>query len=178
MTRTIPTVDYRLALSRQRGRAASICPRRWRCAQRNRFFRTVAPRHPRELVNETYAQCDAFFDLDESTKRTYLQPDIGHQRGYTAFGIEHAKDNPAPRPQGKGILAKRSALPDDGTVPTYPQNIWPSQHVAGFQATTESLFTQAWNNSPNAFSRRARCTSEKRRIGYRRCPSMETPSCA
>ena len=81
MTRTIPTVDYRLALSNSE-------------EERNRFVQDVgdalkeigffALSHhgiPRELVNETYAQCDAFFDLDESTKRTYLQPDIGHQRG-------------------------------------------------------------------------------------------------
>ena len=27
---------------------------------------------------------------------TYARREISHQRGYTAFGVEHAKDNPAP----------------------------------------------------------------------------------
>ena len=77
--------------------------------------------------------------MDEAKKRLYLQPDIGHQRGYTAFGVEHAKDNPAP--DLKEFWQSGRAYPNDGTTPTYPQNVWPTQHVKGFQATTEDLFS-------------------------------------
>ena len=140
MTRTIPTVDYRLALSNSEEERHRFVQDVGDALKEIGFFALSHHGIPRELVNETYAQCDAFFDLDESTKRTYLQPDIGHQRGYTAFGIEHAKDNPAP--DLKEFWQSGRPYPDDGTVPTYPQNIWPSQHVAGFQSITESLFTQ------------------------------------
>ena len=49
-----------------------------------------------QLIDEAYQQGDAFFSLPKAIKQSYLQPKIAHQRGYTAFGVEHAKDNDAP----------------------------------------------------------------------------------
>ncbi len=47
-----------------------------------------------ERVRAAYADVKAFFDLPEATKRQYLVPGTGGARGFTAFGEEHAKDNP------------------------------------------------------------------------------------
>ncbi|MCA9704567.1 MAG: isopenicillin N synthase family oxygenase [Myxococcales bacterium] len=44
------------------------------------------------LLQRTYAQAEAFFALPEPIKRRYETPEDGRQRGYTSFGVEHAKD--------------------------------------------------------------------------------------
>ena len=139
MTRVHPSIDFRLALSGDEGERARFVSEVGDALRDIGFFALTHHGIPRALVDDTYAKCDAFFDLDEPTKRTYLQPDIGHQRGYTAFGVEHAKDNPAP--DLKEFWQTGRPYPGDGTVPTYPQNVWPTTHVAGFQATTETLFS-------------------------------------
>ena len=89
-------------------------------------------------IEETYLQAENFFNLDEETKRLYLRPEISHQRGYTAFGIEHAKNNPAPDLKefwqtGRGNQGSESDL-------TYPANNWPSQHLPEFEVNVDSLY--------------------------------------
>lgn len=44
-----------------------------------------------DLVNELYKEVKAFFALPLEIKKKYEGLDIGGQRGYTAFGMEHAK---------------------------------------------------------------------------------------
>ena len=139
MSRSIPTIDFRLAVSDSPADRTMFVNHVGDALKDIGFFALTHHGIPRELIDETYARCDAFFGLDEATKSTYLQPDIGHQRGYTAFGVEHAKDNPAP--DLKEFWQTGRPYPEDGTVPTYPKNIWPTEHVEGFQATTEALFT-------------------------------------
>ena len=91
-------------------------------------------------IEETYKQAEYFFDLDEETKRSYLRPDISHQRGYTAFGIEHAKNNPAPDLKefwqtGRGNQGSETDL-------TYPANIWPTNHLPDFEMNVDSLYNK------------------------------------
>ncbi len=43
------------------------------------------------LLEQTYAAASAVFALDEETKRRCERPQEGRQRGYTPFGVEHAK---------------------------------------------------------------------------------------
>jgi isopenicillin N synthase-like dioxygenase len=139
MVRTIPTVDFQLALSELEQDRETFVQDVGNALKDIGFFALINHGIPRSLINETYRQCDAFFDLDEATKRTYLQPNIAHQRGYTAFGVEHAKDNPAP--DLKEFWQAGRPYPNDGSTPTYPQNVWPTEHVEGFQETTEKLYS-------------------------------------
>ena len=139
MSRSIPSIDFRLATSEVEEDRTSFVAQVGDALKDIGFFALTHHGIPRALIDETYAQCDAFFDLGEQEKRTYLQPDIGHQRGYTAFGVEHAKDNPAP--DLKEFWQTGRAYPEDGTQPTYPKNIWPTAHVEGFQSVTETLFS-------------------------------------
>jgi len=44
-----------------------------------------------DLVEELYKEVKAFFSLPLETKKKYERKEIGGQRGYTAFGTEHAK---------------------------------------------------------------------------------------
>ena len=139
MSRSIPSIDFRLATSEVEEDRTSFVTQVGDALKDIGFFALTHHGIPHALIDETYAQCDAFFDLEEQEKRTYLQPDIGHQRGYTAFGVEHAKDNPAP--DLKEFWQTGRAYPEDGTQPTYPKNIWPTAHVEGFQSVTETLFS-------------------------------------
>lgn len=88
MTRSIPSIDFRLATSDMAEERQRFVQEVGDALKDIGFFALTNHGIPRSLIDDTYAQCDAFFDLDEATKRLYLQPDIGHQRGYTAFGVE------------------------------------------------------------------------------------------
>ncbi len=46
---------------------------------------------PQALIDRFYAESRAFFALPETVKRQYEIPGMAGQRGYTAFGVEHAK---------------------------------------------------------------------------------------
>ena len=47
----------------------------------------------KELVDDFYAASKKFFALPEATKRKYEVKGLAGQRGYTAFGTEHAKQS-------------------------------------------------------------------------------------
>ena len=50
---------------------------------------------PEGLIADAYRAVKAFFDLPLATKVKYEVPGSGGARGYTRFGVEHAKDHPA-----------------------------------------------------------------------------------
>ncbi|MBL7543030.1 MAG: isopenicillin N synthase family oxygenase [Bdellovibrionaceae bacterium] len=45
-----------------------------------------------ELITRAYEILEAFYKLPTETKRKYVSPKVGGQKGYTPFGKEHAKD--------------------------------------------------------------------------------------
>ncbi|MCP4810278.1 MAG: hypothetical protein GY913_23865 [Proteobacteria bacterium] len=47
---------------------------------------------PLDLVAQGYETAKGLFALSADTKRRYETPENGRQRGYTSFGVEHAKD--------------------------------------------------------------------------------------
>jgi isopenicillin N synthase-like dioxygenase len=49
-----------------------------------------------KLLERFYATARSFFDLPLHKKLEYHFPELHGQRGYTSFGVEHAKDNPFP----------------------------------------------------------------------------------
>jgi len=83
-----------------------------------------------ETINELYKQVKAFFDLPTEVKEKYVRPEDG-QRGYAAFGKEHAKNS------NKGDLKEFwqfGQVVDDENDPlfnTYPDNIY-CEEVPGF----------------------------------------------
>ena len=48
---------------------------------------------PRDLIYENYSNFQRFFEMPEAIKKRYEDPATGRQRGYTSFGVEHAKDS-------------------------------------------------------------------------------------
>jgi len=46
---------------------------------------------PSSLIHKNYATFEELFALSDDQKRAYERPEHGRQRGYTSFGVEHAK---------------------------------------------------------------------------------------
>ena len=90
----VPEIDYRLWLEdetkgefvRKLGDALSDIG----------FFSLSNHGIPQELIDSTYSNGADFFALDRNQKSRYKLSDIGHQRGWTPFGTEHAKDTNIP----------------------------------------------------------------------------------
>ncbi len=92
------------------------------------------------LVDKAYQFTRAFFDLPEATKQAYEDLTIGGQRGYTAFGREHAKDSDAP--DLKEFWHVGQDLPAGHRLAKeYPANIWPRE-VPEFKPTMTELYKQ------------------------------------
>lgn len=77
------------------------------------------------LIRDVYALWQSFFALDEPAKRRYAGIESG-ARGYTPFGVEHAKDNPTP--DLKEFWHVGQELPPDHPLAhEYPPNVWPRE---------------------------------------------------
>ena len=82
------------------------------------------------LLGRAYGLAETTFALDEAAKRRYA----AGMRGYTPFGVEHAKDNGHPDlKEFWQIGHEASAGPD------FPPNVWPDE-TPGFRPTFQALF--------------------------------------
>jgi isopenicillin N synthase-like dioxygenase len=86
------------------------------------------------LLDRAYQQAEQVFALPVDTKMTYR----GGLRGYTPFGLEHAKGRHLPD------LKEFWQIGHDVDVgapidPLFPPNVWPRE-IAGFEATFRALF--------------------------------------
>lgn len=93
---------------------------------------------PQELIDRNYELFEEFFALDADTKRKYEQPESGRQRGYTPFGMEHAKDNE--KPDLKEFWHVGREFDGDSTLAErMPQNVWPEE-LPEFRDNTLALY--------------------------------------
>ncbi len=84
--------------------------------------------HPisNELLNKAYSLSEALFSLPADTKKNYVSKNGGGQRGYTPFGVEHAKDQAVA--DLKEFWHVGRELPENHKYSqVYPQNLWPSE---------------------------------------------------
>ena len=93
-----------------------------------------------DLIAKGWETAKAFFALPVETKRAYLVPDGGGQRGYTAFGTEIAK-GASENDLKEFWHVGRELQPGDPLAETMPPNIWPSE-LPDFQAIFSSLFAE------------------------------------
>ena len=145
--RSIPVVDYADYLSQDENRKHEFIQAVGDSLKDIGFFALKNHGIPLTAIDDAYKQGDEFFSLSDEIKRSYLQPEIAHQRGYTAFGVEHAKNNPAP--DLKEFWQTGRSHPTSGKTPTYVQNVWPDQHVSEFKAVIDGLYTQMESLSAN-----------------------------
>jgi isopenicillin N synthase-like dioxygenase len=78
---------------------------------------------PDGAIREAYALFDRFFALDEVDKRT-CTGGRGGARGYTPFGVEHARDSALPDLK-EFFHVGRELPPGHPRRRQYPTNVWP-----------------------------------------------------
>ena len=93
-----------------------------------------------DLLATAYATSAQVFGLPEGTKKQYETPEDGRQRGYTSFGVEHAKDSDKPDLKefwhvGRSLSSDHE-LSAEGLV---PKNLFPAE-VPAFGETMSKLF--------------------------------------
>ena len=88
------------------------------------------------LISESYRQVEAFFALPLADKQKYHIPGVGGARGYTALGVETARDSKHPDLKEFWHVG----LDLDGEAPhqsLYP-NVWPTE-IPGFEPALKQL---------------------------------------
>ena len=90
------------------------------------------------LITEAYQAIKAFFDLPLASKVAYEIPGSGGARGYTRFGVEHAKDHPAVDLKEFWHVG-REHVPGAAWTKDYPPNVWPTE-IPGFREQTWALY--------------------------------------
>ena len=139
MARTIPILDFADFSSSDKNRQTRFVQEVGNSLKDIGFFALKNHGIPIDLIKRSYDQGDAFFGLEKATKKAYSRPEIAHQRGYTAFGVEHAKDNLAPDLKefwqtGRGH--------QDHEKPSYPKNVWPDDILPQFRPVVDNLYNQ------------------------------------
>jgi isopenicillin N synthase-like dioxygenase len=75
-----------------------------------------------ELIDELYKYAKEFFALPTDIKVLYQKPELAGQRGYTSFGMEHAKGSEAPDLK-EFYQYGQTVEDDDPVVAEYPPNV-------------------------------------------------------
>jgi len=83
-----------------------------------------------DLIQMAYRTATAVFALSPTVKARYEQLELNGQRGFTAFGREHAKDSPHPDLKEFWHI---------GREPAEPANLWPRE-VPEFRLAMVALF--------------------------------------
>ncbi len=93
--------------------------------------------HPisKETLDLAYKKSEQLFNLPVSQKEKY---NVGENRGYTPFGVEHAKDSKAPDLKEFWHVG-RELEPNNILAATYPKNVWPEE-VSDFKNIYLDLF--------------------------------------
>lgn len=93
-----------------------------------------------DVIDAGYKAVQNFFAQDDETKKKYVCPRGGGQRGYTPFGLEHAKDNPH-MDLKEFWHTGREISADDELIEFYPQNIWPDNNPV-FKESLSELYSE------------------------------------
>jgi isopenicillin N synthase-like dioxygenase len=98
------------------------------------FFTLADHNVPAELLERAYDLSARVFALPEADKLKYA----AGMRGYTPFGVEHAKDHAKPDLKEFWQIG-HDPSPDAPADEPFPENVWPAE-VAEFRQTFTALF--------------------------------------
>ncbi len=93
---TIPTVSLKDYLSNDEARNKKFIDTVGMALSEIGFFALSDHNLSDEEIAVAYEKSKDFFALSNEVKKSYVVPGIQGQRGFTAFGVEHAKDHDAP----------------------------------------------------------------------------------
>ena len=140
MTRdSIPTLDLREYAEGDAASREAFVQKMGEAFEDIGFFALTGHGIPLDDITRAYDVSETFFNMDDSTKMRWNQD--GNQRGYVPFGIEHAKDNPAP--DLKEFWQTGRTLPDGHALKSeYSTNIWPTGDCPEFGPAVDGLYIQ------------------------------------
>jgi isopenicillin N synthase-like dioxygenase len=92
------------------------------------------------VFDRTYEAYKRFFALPEEVKRKYETPEDGRRRGYTSFGVEHAKDSDKPDLK-EFFHVGRELPPSDPMAARLPKNQWPEE-IEEVEAASKALYEE------------------------------------
>lgn len=93
------------------------------------FFAVTDHGIDRAVIDRAYAVAEAFFELPSAVKAQYAIAGGRGQRGFTAFGMEHAKGNDAPDLKEFWHVG-REFHPDHAAYRSLNPNVWPTEITA------------------------------------------------
>ena len=133
---SIPTLDLREYTDGDADSRAAFVTKMGEALEDIGFFALSGHGIPLSDIDKAYEVAEDFFKKPELEKMRWNQD--GNQRGYVPFGIEHAKDNPAPDLKefwqtGRVLAADHPAKAD------FPENIWPDPT---FEGAIDGLYVQ------------------------------------
>ena len=144
--RSIPTCDMRDLNSEDPEQKKRFIQQMGDALKDIGFFALENHGIPIPEIEAAYEEAQNFFSLDSDTKSSYEQRQINRQRGFTSFGVEHAKDNPAPDLK-EFWQTGRTLDSEHPKFKTYPSNIWPDKDCPSFKEVIDGLFLKMENIS-------------------------------
>ena len=132
MLQTIPVLSLRDFVSGEPQRQQSFVEQLGQALESVGFFALTDHGIEAPLIHSAYAATAAVFLLPEPVKAGYEDLALKGQRGFTAFGREHAKDSPAADLKEFWHVGRENAI---------PENVWPAA-VPQFQPAMTALFEQ------------------------------------
>lgn len=102
------------------------------------FLNVEGHRIDADLIRGTYRLWQDFFELDAEKKGRYSGVE-GGARGYTPFGVEHAKGRSTPDLKEFWHVGQEDP-PQGADLDLYPPNVWPEEVVPGITEPTIRLY--------------------------------------
>ncbi len=93
------------------------------------------------LLKQAYEVLEKIYSLPDEKKRSYISEKGGGQRGYTAFGTEHAKGAEV-KDLKEFWHVGREVSEDHAYSKYYPKNIYPTDAAPEFEVIFEKLYAQ------------------------------------
>jgi isopenicillin N synthase-like dioxygenase len=124
-TKTIQTVDLNDYTSGDAASRKRLIDTLGQGLQETGFLNVEGHGIDASLIDGTYDLWKRFFRLPDEVKRKYTDT-VGEGRGYTPFGVEHAKDSPLPDLKEFWHVGQE---PPEGHPlrDEYPANVWPAE---------------------------------------------------
>lgn len=136
---TIPTVSLKDYLSNDESRKKRFIDTVGMALSEVGFFALSDHNLSDEEIAEAYEKSQDFFGLSTEVKKSYVIPGIQGQRGFTAFGVEHAKDHDAPDLKEFWHIGQELSNPKYSEK--YPNNVWPRESE-GFKETMVDVYSK------------------------------------
>jgi isopenicillin N synthase-like dioxygenase len=134
MTRNVPELSLKDFTDGDAARRAAFSDAMMRGLQEYGFFILKDHGVPLDLLQRAYGEAERLFALPEETKRKYA----AGLRGYTPFGVEHAKDSGHPDLKEFWQVG-HDPSPDAPADEPFEPNVWPDE-APGVRPAFTALF--------------------------------------